>query len=72
MPGNYEIHELWFKTFSSIHDRLAIEMNWYLEEADVPKWKTKGKIILVQKDPQQEREKVTTDPLRACLRCEKY
>ena len=33
----------------SIHDRLAIEMNRCLQEANVPEWMTKRKTILIQK-----------------------
>ena len=29
--------------FPSIHDRLAIEMNRFLQEKDIPQWMTKGK-----------------------------
>ena len=36
-PGHDGIHGFWFKKFTSIHDSLAIEMNRYLQEADVPK-----------------------------------
>ena len=50
-PGHDGIHEFWFKKFTSIHDRLALEMNRYLQEAQVPDWMTKGKTILIQKDP---------------------
>ena len=37
--------------FTSIHDRLALEMNRCLQDAQVPDWITKGKITLIQKDP---------------------
>ena len=30
---------------------VAIEMNRYLEEADIPKWMTKGKSMVIQKEP---------------------
>ena len=39
-----------FKKLTSIHDRLAIEMNICLEEADIPERMTKGKTTLIQKD----------------------
>ena len=50
-PGHDEIHCLWFKKFISIHDRLALEMNRYLQGAQIPDWMTKGKTTLIQKDP---------------------
>ena len=37
--------------FSSIHDRLALEMNSSLQGALIPKWMTKGKTPWIQKDP---------------------
>ena len=36
---------------TSIHDRLALEMNKCLQRAHVPEWMTKGRTTLVQKDP---------------------
>ena len=45
------IHGFWFKKFTFIHDRLAIEMNRYLQEIDIPEWITKGMTTLIQKDP---------------------
>ena len=50
-PGHDEIHGFWFKKFTSIHDRLALEMNRCLQDAQVPDWMTKGKTTLIQKDP---------------------
>ena len=38
--------------FPSIYDRLDIETDRSLEEADILKWMTKGKTTLVLKDPQ--------------------
>ena len=31
-PGQDTIHGFWFKKFTSTHDRLALEINWCLEE----------------------------------------
>ncbi len=50
-PGHDGIHGFWFKKFTSIHDRLALEMNRCLQGAQVPDWMTKGKTTLIQKDP---------------------
>ena len=41
-PGHDEIHGFWFKKFTSIHVRLALEMNRCLQGAQVPDWMTKG------------------------------
>ena len=45
------IHGFWFKKTTSIHDRLALEMNRYLQGAHVSEWMIKGKSILIQRDP---------------------
>ena len=34
------IHGFWFKKFTSIHDRVALEMNRCLQRAHVPEWMT--------------------------------
>ena len=39
MPGHDGIHGFWF---TSIHDRLALERNRYLQGAQVPEWMTQG------------------------------
>ena len=36
---------------TSINYKLDIEINRCLEEVDIPKWMTKGKTILILKDP---------------------
>ena len=50
-PGLDGIHGFWFKKFTSIHDRIAIEMSKCLQKTDIPEWMTKGKSTLIQKDP---------------------
>ena len=49
-PLHDGIHGFWFKKFTSIHDRLALEMNRRLQDAEVPDWMTKGKTTLIQKE----------------------
>ena len=49
--GHGGIHGFWFKKFTSIHDRLTLEMNRCLQDVQVPDWMTKGKTTLIQKDP---------------------
>ena len=50
-PGHVEIQGFWFKTFTSIHDRLVLGMNRCLQGPHVPEWMTKGRTTLIQKDP---------------------
>ena len=49
--GHDGIHGFWFKKFTSIHGRVALEMNRCLQGAQVPEWMTKGMTTLNQKDP---------------------
>ena len=53
MPGHNGIHGFWFKKFTPIHDKLAIEMNRCLQEAGIPEWMTKRNNTYTQKDPQK-------------------
>ena len=52
-PGHDGIHGLWFKKFTSVHDRLALEMNKCLQTAHVPECMTKGRTTLIQNDPNE-------------------
>ena len=65
------MHGYWFKKFTSISDRLAIDMNRYQQETDITNWMTKGKTTLVQKDTpkrnlprQQQTYYVRTDNMK--------
>ena len=49
--GHDRIHGFWFKKFTSIHGRLTLETNTCLQGAHIPDWMSKGKTILIQKDP---------------------
>ena len=42
-PRHDGIHGYWFKKFTSILDRLGLEMNRCLQYAQVPDWMNKGK-----------------------------
>ena len=50
-PGHDGIHGFWFKKFTYIHDRLALEMNKCQQSAHVSEWMTKGRTKLIQKEP---------------------
>ena len=51
-----------FTKITSIHDRLVIEMKRCLEETNIVKWMTKGKTILIQKDPKKEPHPTIIEP----------
>ena len=64
--GHDGIHCFWFKKFSSIHGRLALEMNRCLQGVQVPDWMTKGKTTFIQKDPSKGTAPNNYRPI-ACL-----
>ena len=61
-PWHNGIHGFWFKKFTSVNDRLALEMNRCLQDAQVPDWMTKGKTTLIQKDPSKGTAPKIIDP----------
>ena len=61
VPGHDGIHGYWFKKFTAIHDRLALEINRCLQKAHIPEWITKGKTTLIRKDLLKGTAQTTTD-----------
>ena len=47
-PGSVGIHGFWWKTITTIHDRLELEMSRFLQKAMGHKWMTKGKTTLIK------------------------
>ena len=45
-PGHDGINGYWLSKFTSIHHRLAVEMNTCLQETDIPERMTKEKTTL--------------------------
>ena len=50
-PGPDGVRGFWFKKFSSLHPFLSKSLQQCLSEGDVPGWMTKGRTVLIQKDP---------------------
>ena len=65
-PG-HRMHGFWFKKFTSIHGRLALEMNRCIQGTQVPESMTKGKTKLIQKDPSKGTAPNNYRPI-TCLR----
>ena len=61
-PGHDGIHGYWFKKFTPINDRLALEINRCLKRTQVPDRITKGKTTLIQKDPSKGTASKNIDP----------
>ena len=49
-PGPDGVQGFWLKNFTSLHDRIIIELNNLLQQGEVPLWMTKGRTVLIQKD----------------------
>ncbi len=50
-PGPDGVRGFWFKKFTSIHESLATALNSCVKKGIVPGWMTKGRTVLIQKDP---------------------
>ena len=46
---------------SRVYDRLTLELNRCIEEANISEWGTKTNITLIKKDPQKEPLSATID-----------
>ena len=44
------VHGYWLKEFSSLHERLAVQLDTCLISGEVPVWMTKGRTSLILKD----------------------
>ena len=49
-PGPDEVHGYWLKTFRSLHQRMAEELQHCINNHQAPEWMTTGRTALVQKD----------------------
>ena len=55
-----------FKKFTSIHHRLATEMNKSIQKTEIPEWMTKGKTTVIHKDPHKRTAPTNYRPIM-CL-----
>ena len=44
------VQEFWLKNFSSLHERVRLQLKECLDSVFVPSWLTRGKTSLLQKD----------------------
>ena len=51
--GSDGIHGFWLKKFNTLHDRRALKMNKCPQEANITESMSKGRIIVIQKDPRK-------------------
>ena len=53
-PGPDGVQEYWIKKLTSLHDRIAEQMNEMVNSrVPIPAWMTTGRTVLCQKDPQK-------------------
>ena len=52
-PGPDLVQGFWLKRFTNLHERITMQLNECLRKGIVPKWMTKGRTILIIKDPQK-------------------
>ena len=57
----------WLKKFTSVHDRLATEMNKCMQKIEITEWMTKGKTTLIQKAPRQKKPPPNHYRIITCL-----
>lgn len=50
-PGHDGVQGFWIKRFTKLHDRIARQLNEVVQNATVPTWMTKGRTVLIAKDP---------------------
>ena len=49
-PGPDLLQKFWLKNFSSLHERVRLQLKECLDSGFVPSWLTRGKTSLLQKD----------------------
>ena len=49
-PGPDLIQGFWLKNFSSLHEKVRLQLKEYLDSGFVPSWLTKRRSSLIQKD----------------------
>ena len=49
-PGPYLVQGFWLKNFSSLHERVRLQLKECLDSGFVPSWLTRGRTSLLQKD----------------------
>ena len=49
-PGPDLVQEFWLKNFSSLHERVRLQLKECLDSGFVPSWLTRGRTSLLQKD----------------------
>ena len=54
VPGPDLVQEFWLKNFSSLHERVRLQLRECLDCGFVPSWLTRGRTSLLQKDKSKD------------------
>ena len=65
-PGPDAVQGFWIKNLTSLHSKLAFQLNECLETAQTPRWMTTGRTVLIQKDKTKGRAPGNYRPI-TCL-----
>nr|XP_054749778.1 uncharacterized protein LOC129255450 [Lytechinus pictus] len=49
--GPDDVQAFWVKRFTNLHERLSLQMNEIVVNGNPPEWMTKGRTVLIPKDP---------------------
>ena len=52
-PGPDLVQGFWLKNFTSLHRRIANKLQSCLDNGNMPEWMTKGRTVLLMKDPEK-------------------
>ena len=52
-PGLDGIQGYWLKNFSSLHERIAAQLDECVTTADIPEWMVESRTTLIMKDPRK-------------------
>ena len=66
-PGPDGIQGFWLKKLTSLHERIASQLNDLLHnQTEIPAWMTTGQTVLCQKDQEKEMKLTIIGPYPVC------
>ena len=65
-PGPVLVQGFWLKNFSSLHERLKLQLKECLDSGFVPSWMIRGRTSLLQKDKSKGNVATNYQPI-TCL-----
>ena len=65
-PGPDLVHGFWLKGFSSLHERVGLQLKESLDSEFLPSWLTRGRTSLLQKNKSKDNVAINYRPI-TCL-----